>query len=98
MIPKEPGKYKMADYFQWVYFNPRTEKYDTLKSRLVVNVTGESKKNEAILSSDVGSFYDKIELANNTLRTVKNDDWQNWAFNGFILVMLTASAYLVLRK
>lgn len=98
MIPKEPGKYKMADYFQWVYFNPRTEKYDTLKSRLVVNVTGESKKNEAILSSDVGSFYDKIELADNTLRTVKNDNWQTWAFNGFILVMLTASAYLVLRK
>ena len=26
MIPKEPGKYKMSNYFQWVFFNPRAEK------------------------------------------------------------------------
>lgn len=98
MIPKEPGKYKLSNYFQWVFFNPREERYDTLKSKLTVNVSGESKKNEAILASDVGNFYDKIETADNTLRTVKDESWQDWAFNGFILVMLTASAYLVLRK
>ncbi len=98
MIPKEPGKYDLGDYFQWVFFNPRQEKYDTLKSKLIVNVTGESKKNEAIQSSDVGNFYDKIEFADNSLHSIKDNQWQNWAFNGFILVMLTASAYLVLRK
>ncbi len=98
IIPKEPGKYKLSDYFQWVFFNPRLAKYDTLRSKLTVSVTGESKKNEAILASDVGNFYDKIELADNTLRTVKNESWQSWAFNSFILVMLAASAYLVLRK
>jgi len=98
IIPKEPGKYKLSDYFQWIFFNPRNGKYDTLKSQLTVNVTGESKKNEAILASDVGNFYDKIELADNTLRTVTDESWRSWAFNGFILVMLGASAYLVLRK
>jgi hypothetical protein len=98
MIPKEPGKYNLGDYFQWVFFNPREKKYDTLKSKLVVNVSGESKKNEAIQSTDVGNFYDKIEVADNTLKTVKNNNWQSWAFNSFILVMLAASAYLVLRK
>lgn len=98
MIPKEPGKYKLSDYFQWIFFNPRSQKYDTLKSQLTVNVSGESKKNEAILASDVGNFYDKIDVADNTLRTVKDESWQGWLFNGFILVMLAASAYLVLRK
>jgi hypothetical protein len=98
MIPKEPGDYKLGDYFQWIFFNPRLKKYDTLKSKLTVHVTGESKKNEAIQSSDVGNFYDKIEFADNSLRTIKDNQWQNWAFNGFILVMLTASAYIVLRK
>lgn len=98
VIPKEPGKYKLANYFQWVFFNPREAKYDTLKSQLTVNVAGESKKNEAILANDAGNFYDKIELADNTLRPVENESWQSWAFNGFILVMLAASAYLVLRK
>lgn len=98
MIPKEPGKYKLRDYFQWVFFNPREKKYDTLKSQLTVTVTGESKKNEAIQASDVGNFYDKIEVADNTLKMVTDNTWQSWAFNGFILVMLAASAYLVLRK
>lgn len=98
MIPKEPGKYRLGNYFQWVFFNPRIEKYDTLKSQLTLNVTGESKKNEAIEARDVGNFYDKIEVADNTLRSVTNDNWQSWAFNSFILVMLAASAYLVLRK
>ncbi|WP_276373284.1 BatD family protein [Chryseolinea sp. H1M3-3] len=98
MIPKEPGKYKLGDYFQWVFFNPRIKKYDTLRSKLIVNVSGESKKNEAIQASDVGNFYDKIDGADNTLKIVENDDWQSWAFNSFILVMLAASAYLVLRK
>src|SRR5687768_7889265 len=98
MIPKEPGKYKLGDYFQWVFFNPREKKYDTLKSKLIVNVSGESKKNEAIQSTDVGNFYDKIEIADNSLKTARNDNWQRWAFNSFILAMLAASAYLVLRK
>lgn len=98
MIPKEPGRYNLADYFQWIFFNPKTEKYDTLKSQLVVNVTGESKKNEAIQSNDLGSFYDKIELADNNLQTIQDTSWQRWAFNSFILVMLAGSTYLVLRK
>jgi len=98
MIPKEPGKYKMGNYFQWVFFNPRAKKYDTLQSQLTLNVLGESKKNEAIQASDMGNFYNKIELADNTLRTVKHTAWQGWAFNSFILVMLAASTYLVLRK
>jgi len=98
MIPKEPGKYKLGNYFQWVYFNPREKKYDTLRSQLTLNVSGESKKNEAIQANDVGNFYDKIEVADNTLQKVKSTAWQGWTFNGFILVMLAASAYLVLKK
>jgi hypothetical protein len=46
MIPKEPGDYKLGDYFQWIFFNPRQKKYDTLRSKLTVHVTGESKKND----------------------------------------------------
>jgi len=98
MIPKEPGKYKLSDYFQWVFFNPKTAKYDTLKSQLALYVTGESKKNEAIQSNDLGNFYDRIETTDNTLKAVENKQWQKWAFNGFILVVLGASAYLVFKK
>jgi len=98
MIPKEPGQYKLGDYFQWIFFNPKAQKYDTLKSQLTVYVTGESKKNEAIQSNDLGNFYDRINSAKNTLKTVEDKGWQKWAFNAFILVMLGASAYLVFKK
>ena len=98
MIPKEPGEYKLGDYFQWVYFNPKVGKYDTLKSQLTVYVTGESKKNEAIQSNDLGNFYDRINVAENTLKTMEDTRWQKWAFNVFVLVMLGASAYLVFKK
>jgi BatD DUF11 like domain len=98
MIPKEPGKYKLADYFQWVFFNPRTSKYDTLRSQLTLYVTGESKKNESILSNDLGNFYDKIGATDNTLQVIEDRRWQKWAFNGFIFVVLGASVYLVFKK
>jgi len=98
MIPKEPGKYKLGDYFQWVFFNPKTASYDTLRSKLSLNVTGESKKNESILANDVGNFYNKIDSLDNHLVVSSKTNWMKWALNGFILVMLGASVYLVVRK
>jgi hypothetical protein len=98
MIPKEPGQYDLGKHFQWVFFNPAKAKYDTLKSKLTVYVTGDSRKNEAILSNDLGSFYDKLETADNTLHAVMDTGWEKLAFNIFILVVLGASAYLVFKK
>ena len=54
MIPKEPGVYKLGDYFQWIYFNPNTNRYDTLKSTQVVKVIGDSQRNQSIESNDLG--------------------------------------------
>jgi hypothetical protein len=98
MISKEPGEYNLGKYFQWVYFNPDKKQYDTLKSKLTVYVTGESKKNDAILANDAGSFYDKIETSNNTLQSIADTSWQKTAFDIFILVVLGASAYIVFKK
>jgi hypothetical protein len=98
MIPKEPGRYKLGDYFQWIFFNPVKAKYDTLKSTLTVYVSGESRKNETIQANDLGSFYDKIETSDNTLRPIANTAWQNIAFNAFIIVVLCASVYFVFKK
>ena len=98
IIPREPGQYKLGDYFQWVFFNPTQKKYDTLRSKLTVYIKGESKKNEAIQSSDAGSFYDKIETTDNTLHTMNDNHRQQWIFNGFIGLMLLTATYLVIKK
>jgi len=98
MIPKEPGEYKLRDFFSWVFFNPRTAKYDTLHSKQIITVTGESQQYQAIESSDGGSFYDRIETADSTLRSSSADTWMNISTNVFILLLLGASAYLMFKK
>jgi hypothetical protein len=98
MIPKEPGQYNLGDYFQWIFFNPLTKKYDTLKSQQVVTVTGESFKNQSIVSNDLGSFYDRIDTADNTLKTISNTNWMKWAINGFIVIILAAATFIILKK
>jgi hypothetical protein len=97
-IPNEPGEYKLGDYFQWVYFNLDEDNYDTLRAYASVKVFGESKKNQEILSSDVGTFYDRIDSENNTL--VANSSLQQnkiW-INLIILVMIIAVAFFIFRK
>ena len=98
LIPKEPGQYNLGKYFQWVFFNPRKQKYDTLKSKLTVYVTGESKKNEVIQANDAGAFYDKIESGDNTLKTINDTDWVRTSFSIFTLFVFGASVFLLFRK
>lgn len=98
MIPREPGAYKLAPYFQWIFFSPARKTYDTLRSDLQLTVEGPSRKNETIESNDPGAFYDTIEVADNSLKKVSTNAWERWAFNSFLVLMLGASAFLLLRK
>ena len=97
-IPNEPGDYALGDYFEWVFFNPRTDQYDTLVARAEVSVTGESRVNENILSSDVGIFYDRIEFEDNKLSGAHQVEWLKVFANILILVMLALSAFIILKK
>lgn len=98
MIPKEPGRYDLKNYFRWVFFNPDESRYDTLASKLTVYVTGESTKNEVIEANDDGSFYDKIQTADNSLILIRDNHWQQTVFGVFILLVLASSAYLLFKK
>lgn len=96
-IPKEPGEYDLGDYFKWIFFNPKTGKYDTLKSHKVVHVIGESKKNESIQSTDLGNFYDRIAFEDNKLSSLGSFEWVKIFANILILGMLIGSAYIIFK-
>ena len=98
IIPNEPGVYDLGDYFNWTYFNTRSESYETLKSNITVQVSGESKKNETILATDLGSFYDIIDLQENTLKNRHQYEYLKIFANIFILVMLVLTAIFIFRK
>lgn len=97
-IPNEPGSYNLKDYFSWIYFNPKTEQYDTLASNNVLNVTGESRKNLTIASNDLGDFYDRIGETNNDLSSLDGDSWITIIVNIFIALMMGFTAYLLFKK
>jgi hypothetical protein len=95
LVPKEPGEFALGNYFKWVFFNPAKKSYDTLRSRIVLKVQGESRRNQAIQSTDVGSFYDRIDLTNNALQSTAHLGWTKVVMNLMILLTLATSVYLV---
>ncbi|MFY0607228.1 MAG: BatD family protein [Cyclobacteriaceae bacterium] len=97
-IPNEPGQYELGDYFQWVFFNPDKEAYDTLRSKQILSVSGQSRKNEYIMSNDMGSFYDGIEFKENTLYDLEESSWMRIFANAFILAMIALSVFIFIRK
>ncbi len=98
IVPKEPGQYNLGDYFAFVFFNPAKKKYDTLKSKVQLTVEGESHRNQAIRSSDLGSFYDRIDGSDNTLHNSSELEWVKTAANALIGVLLIVSIYLMVRR
>ncbi len=98
IVPKEPGEYSLGKDFKWIFFSPSKKKYDTLKAKAEVVVSGESLKNEVIESADPGSFYDRISLADNTLMATADDRWLKYTVNVLILLILATSAYLIFKK
>ena len=98
MIPKEPGKYSLDDYFSWIYFNPIKEVYDTLKSQVVLNVSGESHKNFSIATNDLRGFYHQIDQADNRLIPRNNYLFSKLSINVFVLIVFTLSLALIVIK
>lgn len=97
-IPNEPGTYELEDYFQWVYFSPRLSNYDTLQSRISIQVEGESRKDNEIMAKDPGAFYNRIGEESNQLQSLQGDNQLMLFVNVFILLMLAASAFIVFFK
>lgn len=97
-VPNEPGEYALGEYFNWIFFNTSTERYDTLRSDINIDVTGKSRKNDYISAQDVGSFYDAASRTDNKLRSLDNEGWLQLLANGLILGMLVLTAVVVFKK
>ncbi len=98
IIPAEPGEYNLKDYFQWVYFNPSEEVYDTITANVEMKAFGESKKNQSIIASDLGEFYDRIGADSNVLEARSRFDSIKTYANIVILLMLILVAAFIFKK
>ncbi len=98
MIPNEPGTYNLGDNFNWVYFSTAKKRYDTLRSEIVINVTGESRENVSISSTDLGDFYDRIALVSNEVDSLKPNNTFLIVANLLIIALLGGALFIFFRK
>lgn len=64
IIPKQAGVFALGKYFNWTFFNPTTQKYETLVSRIKVEVSGkkidDNNETNGDLYGDVDNFKDDL--------------------------------------
>ena len=87
----EAGTYPLENYFNWIYFDPEREVYDTLKPQAVIQVTGESKVNEALSGQRLGGIYDKIATESNQFLNQR----YKYYFSVFINLLLVGAVILL---
>ncbi|MDZ7899586.1 MAG: hypothetical protein U5N85_16380 [Arcicella sp.] len=95
IIPKRAGNFALEKYFQWIYFNTQKEKYDTLKSKIILGVEGETIATSETPSA-VTSVYEGIEKedsseeANTFVKILKDEA------NILIVIMLIGMIYVLI--
>jgi hypothetical protein len=97
-IPNEPGTYDLGDYFSWIFFNPTKEEYDTLRSEIILEISGESRRNLNIASNDLGDFYNTIDSADNTIYSLSGNHWLTLLVNALLGITLILVIYFLIKK
>ena len=92
ITPREPGTYDMGAQYAFIFFNPATARYDTLRPQMQLHITGPSHQNEAIAAADLGTFYELAEKTDNDLISLQEFDEIKRYANLALLVFLLAAA------
>ncbi|WP_128396994.1 BatD family protein [Botryobacter ruber] len=98
VIGREPGTYPLHETMQWIFFNPVTAAYDTLRPSVTVHVTGERDTDALILSRDLGPFYKIIQNEDDTLVSLHSFEEIRRYTNIILLVLLLVSAFVFYKK
>ncbi len=94
----EPETVNLSDHFEWIYFNPKTANYDTLRPKATIHVTGESQINQAISNQRLGGIYDLIEVESNKLLNQRYKYYFSIFINFLLAGSLVLLAVLIMKK
>ncbi len=87
IIPEQAGKFALANYFNWIYFNVDKARFDTLRSKLVLIVKGQPRDRKLDTSLEKGGIYESIELQDSL--EVQWNRWVNWRqLVNFVLIIM----------
>jgi hypothetical protein len=94
IIPEQPGQISLGKYFKWIYFNTEKERFDTLRSSLVLVVKGQSIDRFLHTEEESGGIYNQIEKKDSL--TVIWNRWINWRQLVNFVILLTMITLLFL--
>ena len=97
IIPKQPGKFALNKYFNWVYFNTQTEQLDTLESNIILQVVGKPSDLKLDTKDEVSELYQGVE--NDKSSDLTWNRWANWRqlFNILVVLMFVVALYVMTR-
>ncbi|MBA4852447.1 BatD family protein [Emticicia sp. BO119] len=92
VVPKDSGQQALSKYFYWIYFNTKTESYDTLKSKIKIKILGKAiADKESGTSEDIFAGIDKLDTS--TIQTNYQEVVKNIS-NLLIICMVMGCIYL----
>ena len=97
VVPRRDGKFPLSRYFRWIYFDPVTAKYDTLRASKVVQVKGEDFKLGGISLSGSSGLYDNLENLDTTRKSFNFKVFFRNVTNAVIVILIAAMIW-VFRK
>lgn len=93
IIPKRAGNFALEKYFRWIYFNTSTEKYDTLKSSILLGVSGQTIKT-ADTPTEATTVYDSLENLDSSMEQSNFTKILKDEANILIVIMLAGIIYI----
>lgn len=94
----EAGNYRMSDYFDWIFFNTSTSKYDTLRSRLSLQASGEKVAASGSDTEGFNGFYSIIAESNNELQNTEENMVLKVIVNLLLLSVLAVLGYRIIKS
>ena len=112
MVPRQNGPVSLANRFQWIYFDPKTARYDTLRPQLTLQVGGGrplAVSNPTTLSTVAGNegasnalggnaLYAGIESMDSTQHPVSLSTLIRAVANVLIVSMLLGMIFVLFKR
>ncbi len=97
VVPRQDGTFPLGRYFQWVYFDPKAAKYDTLISQKTLQVKGEDYKLGNISLHGSTGLYDNLERLDSSAEYFDFKKILKELTNAIVILLLFTMVW-VLRK
>ncbi|MFD1142330.1 BatD family protein [Larkinella insperata] len=99
LVPRQNGKFPLASYFQWIYFNLKQQRYDTLRSAITLRVGGTAlPEGDTVQISLPGSIYTGIEQTDSSRQPINLQELVRIGVNILLVGMILGMMYLFWKK